>query len=54
MVAEEGANYGQLVITIDGAKQAGAETIGMATQIPTAVPNAQPSPTPPPGTPPAP
>jgi biopolymer transport protein ExbD len=54
MVADEAANYGSLVLLIDGAKQAGAETIGMATQVPSALPNAQPSPTPPPGIPPTP
>src|SRR5258706_6742984 len=30
MVADEAASYGRLVAVIDGAKQAGAETIGMA------------------------
>jgi len=33
MVADEGTNYGKLVSAIDGAKQAGADTIGMATQL---------------------
>jgi biopolymer transport protein ExbD len=34
VVADDAASYGRLVAVIDGAKQAGAETIGMATQIP--------------------
>jgi len=34
MVADDHSNYGFLVATIDGAKQAGAETIGLATQLP--------------------
>jgi biopolymer transport protein ExbD len=34
MVADEAASYGRLVAVIDGAKQAGAETIGMATELP--------------------
>ncbi len=34
MVADEMANYGTLLTVIDGAKLAGAETIGMATQLP--------------------
>jgi biopolymer transport protein TolR len=38
MVADEGANYGNLLAVIDGAKQAGADTIGMATQLPADVP----------------
>ena len=50
MVAEETTNYGRLVSVIDGAKQAGAETIGMATQIPTIGSGAA-SPTPPPAPP---
>jgi biopolymer transport protein ExbD len=36
MVADEGTNYGRLLAAIDGAKQAGADTIGMATQLPPA------------------
>ena len=34
MVADEATNYGALLGVIDGAKQAGAEVIGMATQPP--------------------
>ncbi len=30
--ADDGANYGKLVTLLDGARQAGAETLGMATQ----------------------
>ena len=48
MVADEGTNYGKLLGAIDGAKQAGADTIGMATQLPDVVGTAAP------GTPPAP
>jgi biopolymer transport protein TolR len=44
MVADEAANYGNLLAVIDGAKLAGAETIGMATQLPADLPA---SPTPP-------
>jgi len=36
MVADDQASYGRLVSVIDGAKQAGAETIGLATQLPPA------------------
>jgi biopolymer transport protein ExbD len=32
--ADEKANYGKLVAVLDGAKQAGAETLGMATDAP--------------------
>jgi biopolymer transport protein TolR len=35
-MADEGANYGRLVAALDGAKQAGAETLGMATDLPEA------------------
>ena len=42
MVADEETNYGQLLTIIDGAKQAGAEVIGMATQLPEAA-SAQPA-----------
>lgn len=42
MVAEDGANYGKLLDVIDGAKQAGAVTIGMATQVPSANPAVSP------------
>jgi biopolymer transport protein ExbD len=45
MVADEAASYGKLVSTIDGAKQAGADTIGLATQVPPAEPG-QPAPAP--------
>ncbi len=34
LVAEEKTNYGRVVLLIDSMKQAGAETIGMATQLP--------------------
>ncbi len=34
MVADEATNYGLLLQVIDGAKQAGADTIGMATELP--------------------
>lgn len=34
VVAEEKTNYGRVVAIIDSMKQAGAETIGMATQLP--------------------
>ncbi len=47
MVADEGANYGRLLAVIDGAKQAGAETIGMATELTPPNPGAAP-PSPPP------
>jgi biopolymer transport protein ExbD len=45
MVADEAASYGKLVSTIDGAKQAGADTIGLATQLPPAD-QGQPAPAP--------
>jgi biopolymer transport protein TolR len=51
MVAEEATNYGNLLKVIDGAKQAGADTIGMATQLPADATSAQP---PTPAAPPAP
>jgi biopolymer transport protein ExbD len=57
MVADEAANYGGLLTVIDGAKQAGAEVIGMATQLPADLPAGQPAGQPggqPGGTPPAP
>lgn len=47
MVADDQASYGLLVSTIDGAKQAGAETIGLATQLPPADTAAPAAPTPP-------
>ena len=43
MVADEATNYGVLLGVIDGAKQAGAETIGMATQLPAEAASGQPS-----------
>ncbi|MFT3772144.1 MAG: biopolymer transporter ExbD [Minicystis sp.] len=50
MVADDQASYGLLVSTIDGAKQAGAETIGLATQLPpaegAAAPGGAPAPAP--------
>jgi biopolymer transport protein TolR len=49
IAADDSANYGALVSVLDRAKQAGAETIGMATEIPSAAPSAPPAPpTPPP------
>ena len=33
-VADDKTNYGKLVAALDGAKQAGAETLGMMTQLP--------------------
>lgn len=42
VVADDGANYGRLVSLLDGAKQAGAETLGMATETPEAAPAATP------------
>ena len=32
--ADEKANYGKLVTVLDGAKQAGADALGMATELP--------------------
>lgn len=34
VVADDKTNYGRLVTVLDGAKQAGAETLGMMTQLP--------------------
>lgn len=34
IVADDKVNYGKLVAVLDGAKQAGAETLGMMTQLP--------------------
>jgi biopolymer transport protein TolR len=34
VVADDAVNYGKLVTVLDGAKQAGAETLGMATELP--------------------
>jgi biopolymer transport protein ExbD len=45
-VADDRVNYGRLVSALDGAKQAGAETLGMATELPDTPPG--------PDTPPAP
>lgn len=47
VVADDKASYGRLVAALDGAKQAGAETLGMATQVPSASPDAPPAPAPP-------
>jgi biopolymer transport protein TolR len=49
VVADDGASYGRLVTVLDGAKQAGAEVLGMATEKPSASaePNAPPAPAPP-------
>jgi biopolymer transport protein TolR len=47
MVADESTNYGNLLAVIDGAKQAGADTIGMATQLPADVPAQPAAPAPP-------
>lgn len=47
VVADDGVTYGNLVSTLDGAKQAGAETLGMATEVPGAAPDAPPAPPPP-------
>jgi biopolymer transport protein ExbD len=44
VVADDKASYGRLVGALDGAKQAGAETLGMATQVPSATPDAPPAP----------
>jgi biopolymer transport protein TolR len=44
MVADDGASYAKLLDVIDGAKQAGALTIGMATDVPSATPSAPPPP----------
>jgi biopolymer transport protein TolR len=50
--AEDLTPYGNLMSVIDGAKQAGAETIGMATQLPTDLSSAAPSAPPAPPAPP--
>ena len=44
VAADDTANYGRLVAVLDSAKQAGAETIGMATEVPSALPAAPPPP----------
>src|SRR5580693_2039023 len=46
MVADEATNYGNLLAVIDGAKQAGADTIGMATQLPADLPASPAAPAP--------
>jgi biopolymer transport protein ExbD len=43
MLADEAASYGALLGVIDEAKQAGAETIGMATQLPPDAPGGKPA-----------
>jgi biopolymer transport protein ExbD len=48
VVAEDGVNYGKLVTVLDGAKQAGAATLGMATELPDPGPAAPPPPEAPP------
>ncbi len=49
IAADDTANYGALVSVLDRAKQAGAETIGMATEVPVVDANAPPTaPAPPP------
>jgi biopolymer transport protein ExbD len=52
VVAEETTPYGALMGVIDGAKQAGAETIGMATELPADLSSAQPAAPPAPPAPP--
>jgi biopolymer transport protein ExbD len=42
VVADDRVNYGRLVAALDGAKQAGAETLGMATELPPDTPGATP------------
>ncbi|MFO0761628.1 MAG: biopolymer transporter ExbD [Byssovorax sp.] len=51
VAADDASNYGRVVTLLDGAKQAGAETIGMATEVPSATPNAGAPPAPPPAPP---
>ena len=48
LAADDTVNYGTLVGVLDRAKQAGAETIGMATEVSSAAPDAPPAPPPPP------
>ena len=43
VVADDAANYGVLLAVIDGAKEAGAQVIGMATQLPPEAASAQPA-----------
>ncbi len=52
IAADDSANYGALVSVLDRAKQAGAETIGMATEVTSATPDAPPAPPTPPAPPP--
>jgi biopolymer transport protein ExbD len=47
-VAADAANYGKLVAALDGAKAAGAKTLGMATEVAEAAPAPAPAPAPPP------
>ena len=47
VVADDEAKYGRLVGVLDKARQAGAEVLGMATEVPSATPNAPPAPAPP-------
>jgi biopolymer transport protein ExbD len=44
VAADDATNYGRLVNVLDSARQAGAEVIGMATEIPSAAPSAPPAP----------
>ena len=53
-MAEEKANYGKVVNALDGARQAGAEILGMMTEIPPSTPGAPGQPATPGVTPPAP
>jgi len=46
VVADEASMYGRLVTVLDKSKQAGAEVLGMATEVPSATPNAPPAPPP--------
>jgi len=48
VVADDASMYGRLVTVLDKSRQAGAEVLGMATEVPSATPNAGPAPTPPP------
>ena len=53
-VASDAANYGKLVTALDGAKAAGAKTLGMATELPDVAPTpgSEPAPAPAPAPPP--
>jgi biopolymer transport protein ExbD len=44
VVADDKANYARLVAALDGARQAGAETLGMMTELPEGSPGAAPPP----------